>query len=350
MEGWRRLQRFVAARVAARQAEVARGLSGQLPMRPFAESLPTHPQHQHVYVLPTLNGQLSFHARLAVPTSGTERAAIVAAYAMRTARLAAWESAVAAPWQRLGAHASAAPLLRSAHAALTRLGTRRTAPGEYLLRALPPRTARIEVIHPPCVEGRLARRTLALLLRDRQAHKRQLFVLSVLVAPPLLFVAKFAALSPALALAANAAFVYIAFRIVNAWRAMSSAARVQMLVDSGNVVFTASDAFGRSLQDACDKVSHDLQAQTIQQSTQQQPIQQVWHWNGGLEDLHDNVLAILEKDLKMYEWLRNYRRARMVAFVHYSNETNEQKHESFSTNTTLQTSTPSTTAATSPPK
>ncbi|KAI8616994.1 hypothetical protein BC830DRAFT_147436 [Chytriomyces sp. MP71] len=197
------------------------------------------------------------------------------------------------------------------------MGTRK-ADDEYFFRGIPLRTDHIEFIYPSSVSLRTLKSQINSYLVDRGSYKRSLFIWTLFVFPPLLLVSKF--LLPIM----NIVFVYVAFRIAGSWRAMTCANRVQLLLDNGRVKFTQSGDFQRAVREAADIVTQELRREvpgseessgTASFSDQSIPAPAVWQWDGK-GDLHDEVILNLERDLKMHEWLRTYRRARMMSLIH----------------------------------
>ncbi|KAJ3281912.1 hypothetical protein HDU79_010383 [Rhizoclosmatium sp. JEL0117] len=273
------------------------------PPRPFA-SLPTYPLFTQVYILPALNGTLSMHPRLPVPANAAERTLIIAGFAFRKWRFQMWDL-VAAEWHNgLGARVKAdadsgkdspnSKLRKWVYEKGNEVGTRRGVDAEWFFRGIPLRCLQMEFIYPQGVDLRTVKHQLNQFLQTRNESKKSLFLWTVLVFPPALFLAKF--MLPIF----NVVFVYLAWRIAGAWRAVTVGGRVQTLLDTGRVKFTESRAYRERLLQEVRKVEE-----------QEKP----WKWDGR-GDLHDEVVIGLEKDLKMHEWVRTYRRSRLAAFVH----------------------------------
>ncbi|KAJ3019519.1 UNVERIFIED_CONTAM: hypothetical protein HDU68_010632 [Siphonaria sp. JEL0065] len=272
------------------------------PPRPFAK-VPSHPVTQHVYILPTLNNKLVFHPRLPIPTNALERTLTVAGYASRRVRFNLWDEFAALWHTRLGSPPSSGKqtpndaLKKYIYEKGNALGTRK-ADAEYFFKGIPLRSNHIEFIYPSSIPLRQVKNQLNEYLLSRNESKRSLFLWTVVVFPPALFFAKF--MLPIM----NIGFVYLGFRIASAWRAVTIGGRVQGLVDFGRVTFTSSNEF----QKRVGEVSRDVEVELEEQGA-------VWKWDGK-GDLHDLVLERLEKEYGMYEWVRTYRRARMIHFVH----------------------------------
>ncbi|KAI9334780.1 hypothetical protein BDR26DRAFT_866764 [Obelidium mucronatum] len=113
----------------------------------------------------------------------------------------------------------------------------------------------------------------------------------------------------------NVAFCYLAFRVVSAWRAVTVGARVQNIVDLGRVSFTESQQFQKRIKEVVASVENDLANNSLVEGGGVGGAPLVWKWDGK-GDLHDLVLERLEKEYGMYEWVRTYRRTRMVHFIH----------------------------------
>ncbi|KAJ3061474.1 hypothetical protein HDU98_002635, partial [Podochytrium sp. JEL0797] len=269
----------------------------QFAPRPFA-TVPTSPFTAQIYVLPTLNNKLVFHARLPVPSNPAERALIVAGYAMRKLRYAVWDETVAASWHSyLGASTLEVDqtnpntkLKRWIYETGNKWGTRK-ADGEYFFKGIPLRTTRVEFVIPSSVPVRLVKAQLGEYMQST-TYSKPLFLATVVAFPATLFVAK--VLMPI----ANVVFCYLGFRMAGAWRALTVSGRVRTLVDLGRVTFTESDAFQKRIEEVVGEVEKE----------------EGWKWDGK-GDLHDAVVGRLEKEMKMWEWGRSYRRGRMVQFV-----------------------------------
>ncbi|KAJ3387721.1 hypothetical protein HDU84_000600 [Entophlyctis sp. JEL0112] len=267
--------------------------------------MPTHPLRAHVYVLPTLDGNIVMHTRLPVPSSPAQRFMIVAGVIMRRWRYRIWDDLVASHWHRL-AHSKSPEtsdrlsLSQRIYDFGNRIGTRDSALAEYFLKSIPVNTQEMEIIHPPYISQRQIKMELSKYLQSRHSYRRALVIYTLFGFPSIVLVAKI--LLPIM----NIAFVYLLFRTVSAWRAIMCGDRIQKIVDSNRVVFTASPAFAENIDQACEQVSRELEERDGT----------LWRWNKDAPgDLHDQAVEVLEKETLMHEWTRTYARARMIFFM-----------------------------------
>ncbi|KAJ1552636.1 hypothetical protein HK405_010575 [Cladochytrium tenue] len=324
------------------------------------------PATARVYVLPTLHARHAFHARLSAdlipPTAGpgaadiarsrpynpVARAIVVLAFRIRQLRYDLWDRAVAAPWHRFGAAAVAAAAGARAGAASSaaaavyragnRIGTRRAA-DEYFLKSLPPAFAHVEFIYPAGLSTIPIKEQLREFLAARQKHVTALFLYALILSATV-FLAKI--LLPL----ANAILAYVAFRTVAHARALTAISNLRRCLDNpARTHWTPSQGLTRLVERRSREVEERLRDDA--RAAGGDP-DSVWslHWPASFSssssssaaaaapgaprasaatlprpspldgDLHDEVVAALEKDLRSAELARNYRRARMQYFVH----------------------------------
>ncbi|KAJ3130299.1 hypothetical protein HK098_004346 [Nowakowskiella sp. JEL0407] len=309
-----------------------------------------------IYILPTLHNKFVFHSRFLKPTNKFERHATIIAFISRKWRYSVSDE-FSYYWHRFGASMIAKRQLALAGISepesdreigkldfKTRVGlslyqfgnrvTTRRAADEYFLKTINTAATNIEFIYPPGLDLRAAKDQLANWINKSATHRNKLLLWSLIF--PLDFqIAKIHL--PA----ANIFFVYNCFRVASHFRAMqgarllreffdgseSSAGEVMgtNIVDSetassegrrNKIVWNESKEFGELLKRAIKSVEEE-DAEYVRKSAQYSAS---WKWESSGGDLHDDVLFKLEKDLKLAELSRTYRRARMQYFVQNGND------------------------------
>ena len=232
-----------------------------------------------------------------------------------------------------------------------RLGTRKAA-DEYFLKTLPLEPSHVEFIYPAGIDINKAEQQLRDWVSKRSKHSNQLFF-GCLMLPVTVF------LSKVLVPAVNVGLVYLLFRINAHFRCIKACGSLKKLMDGDTlsstlssspstslppeVTWTASEDLSNLIIKRSVQVSHSLLSDVSATPPHQNPHhphphQRVWHLHPTLNasatsgdvdpnikgsnimkdvnDLHDEVVQMLESDLGSVELAKNYQRARMQYFVH----------------------------------
>ncbi|KND01776.1 uncharacterized protein SPPG_03568 [Spizellomyces punctatus DAOM BR117] len=289
------------------QPTVASPVTSSTP-RPAIKATATPHTRLQVYVLPTLRNKYVFHARFLKPRSRVEYFALVTAYIFRKWRYQL-SDACAFAWHGVGHWAgSRTGVLPSVGRGIwwagNRMTTRRAA-DEYFLKSVPKITEHIEFVYPASANAKLIKNQLGEFLANSDRHRSKLF-LWALVLPVDLYLAKFH-----LAIA-NILFSYNIFRLNASWRSMHGSRTLQKLLDSKAVTWTASKELDEMIQRISGEVTQQIEREVGSQG-------RVWRWRPD-GDLHDDVVEKLERDLKMAELGRTYRRTRLQYYIHEGKE------------------------------
>ncbi|KAJ3102849.1 hypothetical protein HDU97_000232 [Phlyctochytrium planicorne] len=168
----------------------------------------------------------------------------------------------------------------------------RKADDEYFLKSIPIIAEHVEVIYPPgLTQMRLVKEQLALYLQEHEKHRTRLLMWS-LILPADFYLAKFFVMS------ANLFFCYNVFRINAHWRAYRSASTLQKLLNHREgITWTPSEEFEKLILDKAEDASGELGGR--------------WRYLPERnKDLHDLAVEKMEKDMRLVELGRTYRRVR----------------------------------------
>ncbi|KAJ3054156.1 hypothetical protein HK102_011565, partial [Quaeritorhiza haematococci] len=208
----------------------------------------------------------------------------------------------------------------------------------------------IEFVYPASADVSKIKAQLTDWLQHSDKHSTKLY-LWLLIFPPVLFLAKFGSLA---VIASNILFSYNCFRVNAHYRAMYGAKTVQKCLDlerakeeaerkaaltitnkraegvrrppeerqrlqkekEGGVMWNASNELDEKIRTISEEVSKELEEEARSAGIQNA---RVWRWRPD-GDLHDLVIERLEKELKVVELGRTYRRGRLQYFVHNGKE------------------------------
>ncbi|KAJ3290739.1 hypothetical protein HK104_006545 [Borealophlyctis nickersoniae] len=269
------------------------------------------PKFLKVYVFPTSHQRYVFHARLPKPRNKLEHGATVLAYAFRKWRYQVADF-FAAGWHAFGAEAyrmageEGTNIPKKIYTKGNKLTTR-VAADEYFFKTVPKWIENIEFIYPASMDQRSAKAQLIRWMGQGNKQLASLVAWGVGLAG-VAFIAKAVGMA-----VANILFSYNIFRINAHWRGNNGYKRVGEILQYRRAIWTPSEELDRIIQDASRKVT---------ESMEEKGENPVWRWepNG---DLHDEVLEVLEKDLRAVELTRTYRRARLQYYVHNGKDVTE---------------------------
>ncbi|TPX60210.1 hypothetical protein PhCBS80983_g01932 [Powellomyces hirtus] len=271
------------------------------PIPPLTTSASTPYTSLKIYVFPTLHNKHVFHPAFLRPRSPFERGAIIAAYILRKWRYQLSDT-FAFAWHAFGASAATSGIMPAKM--MYKWGNRATtrkAADEYFLKSVPRITEHVEFIYPASANAKLIKNQVGEILANSDRHRGKLFLWALLL-PSALYISKFY-----LALA-NILFTYNVFRLNASWRSMYGSKVLQKLIDSRNVTWTPSEELDAQVKSISEDVTKRLSGEGAEG-------RRVWRWTRD-GDLHDEVVEQLERDLKLAELGRTYRRARLQYFVH----------------------------------
>ncbi|KAJ3368302.1 hypothetical protein HDU91_000700 [Kappamyces sp. JEL0680] len=243
-----------------------------------------------VFCLPTLNNQIVFHSEFPTARNKLELGALKWRYQVSDYFASHWHA-------KVGASTSAS--LQALYRSGNRLTTRK-ASDEYFFKTIPQHTESIEFVYPSSLSEKTIQDQLLRWLHDSHKFTPKLVFFGLLL-PTNFYIAKW------FLLLANGLFAYHVFRLNGAFRAHFGSQHLQRLLNQhGKVVWTSSPELQEQIQAVCREASIRLKEQN-----------DPWTWQPG-QDIHDEAVVRLEKDLKLPELQQTVRRSRMQVLVHGS--------------------------------
>ncbi|KAI8930015.1 hypothetical protein BC831DRAFT_440931 [Entophlyctis helioformis] len=202
-----------------------------------------------------------------------------------------------------------------------RLTTRRAA-DEYFFKMVPTFVDQIEFVYPTSVDERLVKAQLSEWLKRASVlwlYRTRMFLAGLFVPVNFLFAKVFFLL-------ANTMLIYNIFRMSASMRAHTGSTTIQKLIDKKRALWTPSDDLQTKIETISDKVSADLlrmqqedlkamKAAGKEMGSAAEQAGRVWRWTPN-SDMHDLVVAELQKQLKAPELSITYRRSRMQYLVY----------------------------------
>ncbi|KAH6567987.1 hypothetical protein BSLG_006304 [Batrachochytrium salamandrivorans] len=257
-----------------------------------------------VYILPTIGGRYVFHSRFVTPKNNFEYAMLFMSFVTRKWRYQVSDFS-ASYWHNFGQWAiqSKSKASSTVYFAVSKMLSRR-ASDEYFFKTIPPTIDQVEFIYPPCLNEKLIHEQLQNWLKDSGVHQHRM-IIGALLLPANFLLAK------VIWLPANIFLVYYLFRVNASIRANSGANMLQKLINSRQVNWIPSPEFQSQIETLSTDVTHRI-AKTENMAVDSPT---VWKWDPQ-GDLHDDVIAGLQKQLNVHEWSNTYRRSRMQYYMH----------------------------------
>lgn len=267
-----------------------------------------------IYCLPTIENRILFHAEYPKVETKLELGSLFAGYCLRKWRYQLSDS-FAYYWHQLPQQTSSTFISKTIYNLGNRLTTRRCS-DEYFFKSIPFKTGEIEFIYPSSLQEDRVKHQLAAWMRDAHKYAPKSLFFGILL-PTNFYIAKF------FLVAAQAGFTYHLFRLNATVRAHLGSQKIQHLANRRKITWTSSKELQDLIKDLSRKTSKELESQAANDATAskgsailagENPCK-VWEWKDG-QDLHDNVIRDLEKELKLPELLQTARRTRMQYYVH----------------------------------